>query len=112
MINSFSAATEFRIGQAQHRDMRICEVDNGRLLGCATVTSLGEILVARRREQRLAEEDWLGKAGTHGIRKAESVKCGKEESVELGAGNLATDGRRWRRISPGGLETRGLGEMP
>jgi len=73
VIDGFRASAKFRIGQAQHRDVRIGEVDNGRLLGCATVKNLRQILVARRREQGFAEENGLWETRTHEIRKAEMV---------------------------------------
>ena len=74
MINSFRAPAEVRIGQAQHCNMRVREIHNGRLLRRATVEYFGKILVRCRCEQGLAEEDGVWKLRTHGIRKAEKLK--------------------------------------
>ena len=74
MINGLRAAAEFRIGEAQDGDVSIGEIDDGRLVRRPPVENLGQILVTRRREQGLTEEDWLWKAVAHGIRRSEKLK--------------------------------------
>ena len=80
MVDGFRAAAEFRIGEAQHRDVGVGEVDDGRLVRCTAVENLGQILVARRHEQGLAEKDGFSKAVAHGIRRSEKREGWKAES--------------------------------